>query len=381
MPSLLLREVTGAPDEVVQVRTHLARSLEGGAPLAVLPDQPAPWRDRLAAAVQPARPVPPGVALVVPTSGSAGEPTGLLLGADALTWAAQRVTARLGGAGSWLLALPLTHVAGLMVLVRSHVAGTDVVALDLTQGFTSQAFAAAVQVLPGPRTYASLVPTQLARVLDSDAAPAAARLDAVLLGGAGAPPALLERAAAAGVRVVTSYGMTETCGGCVLDGVPLPGVTVTLDTAGRIHLDGPMLATARRSAQGEAPLPRPLPTPDAGRWHHGALQVLGRLDDVVVTGGVSVPLGSVEQLLSEHPGLADVAAVGVPDARWGTQVVVVAVPRDPARPPTAAQVRAFVHARAEPAFVPAQVVLVDALPRPAPGKLDRRALRALVETP
>jgi O-succinylbenzoic acid--CoA ligase len=380
MPSLLLAEVTGAPHEADEVRAHLDRALQGGPPLAVLPAEPAPWRARLAAAVQPHLPVPVGVALMVPTSGSTGEPTGLLLGADSLTWAAQRVQERLGGAGSWLLALPLTHVAGLMVLVRSHVAGSDVVALDLTRGFHPGEFAAAVQAMPGPRRYASLVPTQLARVLDGAAA-AAARLDAVLLGGAGAPPALLARAGAAGVRVVTSYGMTETCGGCVLDGVPLPGVTVTLDSSGRVHLDGPMLATARRTAQGDAPLPRPLPTPDRGRWHDGALQVLGRLDDVVVTGGVSVPLSSVEGLVSEHPGLVDVAALGVPDARWGTRVVVVAVPRDPARAPTAAQVRAFVHARAEPAFVPAEVVLVDALPRPAPGKLDRRALLALVPTP
>jgi O-succinylbenzoic acid--CoA ligase len=380
MPSLLLREVTGAPGEAAAVRADLARALEQGRPLAVLPAQPAAWRARLAAAVQPTLPVPGGVALVVPTSGSAGDPTALLLGSHALTWAGERVLARLGGAGTWLLALPLSHVAGLMVLVRAHVSQADVVALDLTAGFDPQGFAAAVEAMPGPRRYASLVPTQLARLLDGGAAQAAARLDAVLLGGAAAPSALLERAAAAGVRAVTSYGMTETCGGCVLDGRPLPGVTVTVDEATRVHLDGPMLATARRTAGGDAPLPRPLPTPDAGHWRDGRLQVLGRLDDVVVTGGVSVPLGSVEGLLLEYPALADVAAVGVPDAQWGTRVVVVAVPRDPARPPTVAQVRAFVHERAEPAFVPREVVLVDALPRPAPGKIDRPALRALLES-
>jgi O-succinylbenzoic acid--CoA ligase len=344
---------------------------------ALLPAGPAAWRARLESAVQPGRPVPDDVDLVLPTSGSTAAPTGVLITAAAWRWAASAVLARLGGPGSWLLALPLTHVAGVMVVARAGVSGSDVVAVDLEHGFRADAFARAVDALPPGRAYTSLVPIQLRRLLEHDPAPLR-RFDAVLVGGAAAPAGLLDQAAQHGVRVVRSYGMTETCGGCVLDGVPLDGVTVTLQQSGRICLDGPMLASARRTATADEPLPRPLPTPDTGRWRQGLLHVLGRLDDVVLSGGVSVPLSRVDELLCEHPGLAEAAAVGVDDPDWGTRVVAVAVPRDAACPPTAADVRRFVHERAEPAFVPVEVVLVDALPRPAPGKLDRAALRALV---
>ena len=114
---------------------------------------------------------------------------------------------------------------------------------------------------------------------------------------------------------------------------------------------------------------------DLGEWREGRLHVLGRADDVVQSGGVSVPLATVESLLHEHPDVAEVAAVGVDDPVWGTRVVALAVPRPDVVPPPVADVRAFVHARAEPACVPADVVWVDALPRPAPGKVDRAAVR------
>ncbi len=344
---------------------------------ALLPAGPPAWRARLEAAVVPRRPVPDPVDLVLPTSGSLAAPTGVLITAEAWRWAASAVLERLGGPGSWVLALPLTHVAGVMVVARACVSGSVVVTADLEHGFRADAFAQAVDTLPPGRAYTSLVPTQLARLLEREPA-LLRRFDAVLVGGAAAPSALLTRAAEHGVRVVTSYGMTETCGGCVLDGVPLPGVAVTLRRSGRICVDGPMLAAARRTAAADEPLPRPLATPDAGEWQHGRLHVLGRLDDVVLSGGVSVPLSSVDDLLAEHPGLADAATVGVDDPDWGTRVVAVAVPRDPDQCPTSADVRDYVHQRAEPAFVPAEVVFVTALPRPAPGKLDRAALRDMV---
>jgi o-succinylbenzoate---CoA ligase len=374
----------GGPADAAAVSAVLARSLTGQATeaLSVLPVGPDAWRATLRVAVRPDRPVPDEVAVALPTSGSTGGPAGVLLGAAPLRWTATSMTRRLGGAGSWVLALPVTHVAGLMVLVRALVTGSAVVPVDLRPGFRPEAFAAAADRLPPGRAYTSLVPTQLARLLDAGETAVAAlrRFDAVLLGGAAASADLLARAAAAGVVVATSYGMTETCGGCVVDGRPLPEVGVALDDSGRIRLAGPMLATARRRGDRDVPIGPWWDTADAGRWDGDRLVVLGRLDDVVLCGGVSVPLGQVDALLAACPDLRDAVAVGVADPTWGTRIDAIGVPRDPHRPPTLEQVRAFVAARAEPAFVPHRLVLVDRLPRPAPGKIDRPAARRLAET-
>lgn len=370
-------DVAGEPTDAARVAAALAEALDPscGHALAVLPGGPQPWRDTLAGAVQPARPVPDPVALVVPTSGSTGAPAGVLLSADGLAHAADAVVERLGGPGSWLLALPLTHVAGLMVLVRSLRSGTAVVPVDTRGGFRPERWADAVAALPAGRAYASLVPTQLARLLDADPEPLR-RLDALLLGGAAAPPGLLARAADQGVAVVASYGMTETAGGCVLGGRPLPGVEVDVGEGGRLTVAGPTVAWGVRRGGVDTPLHGRLPTHDLGAWQDGRLRVLGRVDEVVQSGGVSVPLATVDALLHDHPGVREAAAVAVADPVWGSRVVAVAVARDPAQPP--ADLRAFVHERAEPAFVPAEVIWVDALPRPVPGKVDRAALGALV---
>jgi O-succinylbenzoic acid--CoA ligase len=370
-------DVAGEPQDAARVGEALEQALDPGAreALAVLPVQPQPWRERLAAAVQPRRPVPDPVALVVPTSGSTGAPAGVLLSATALAHAADAVVERLGGPGAWLLALPLTHMAGLMVLVRALRTSRPVVAVDTHAGFRPQPWAEAVAALPPGRAYASLVPTQLARLLEADPEPLR-RLDAVLLGGAAAPSGLLRRAAEQGVRVVASYGMTETCGGCVLDGRPLPGVQVSTGAHGRLSVAGPTVAWGVRRGGVDTPLHGRLTTHDVGYWEDGRLRLRGRVDDVVNSGGVSVPLATVEALLHDHPDVREAAAVPVADPVWGVRVVAVAVARDPARPPE--DLRAFVHERAEPAFVPATVVWVDALPRPVPGKVDRAALRALV---
>lgn len=373
---------TGSPEDAASVGDALRRVLAAGADeaLSVLPTGPAPLRESLAAAVRPDRPVPDGVALVVPTSGSTGAPTGVLLSAASLRWSARTVNDALGGPPAWVLALPLTHVAGLMVLVRAGLGGAEVSAVDLRRGFTTAGFDEAVAALPPGRAVASLVPTQLARLL-ADRSEGLTGLAAVLLGGAPTPADLLAQAEAAGVRVVRSYGMTETCGGCVLDGRPLPGVGVRV-ADGRLRLSGPMLAQARRVAGRDEPLVGPdgwFATPDAGTWDGRRLTVTGRLDDVLVSGGVNVPLAAVETLLASHPDILEAACVGEPDPAWGTRVVAAVVPRDPAAAPTAEQVRAFVQGRAEPAFAPARLVLVEAIPRPAPGKVDRAALRALVE--
>lgn len=332
-----------------------------------------------------AAPVPDDVALLVRTSGSTGAPREVMLTAGALRASAEATHRRLAGPGRWLLPLPPSHVAGLQVLVRSLVAGTTPAVLG--PPFRVDAFAAAVGRMPdgdGPR-YTSLVPTQVHRLLASDEGRAAlAAFDAVLLGGAAAPPGLVDAARAAGARVVTTYGMSETCGGCVYDGVPLDGVTVDLDADGRILVAGPVLAAGYRGRPDlDAELfevvdgTRRLRTSDLGRWSDDAgerrLEVLGRADDMLVTGGVKVPPAAVERVLAQRPGVGEVLVVGVPDPEWGQALVAVVVPPAGAPGPELDDLR---HAAAEALGGPAaprHLVTLAALPLRGPGKPDRRA--------
>lgn len=364
--------VVDAQDPVHDLMPRLADALDAGPALAALHAGPARKAGRLD------EPVDDGVALLLPTSGSTGAPKVVELTASALRSSARSTHDRLGGPGTWLLALPLTHVAGWQVLVRSHVVGLEPGVLGLADGFQPGAFADAVRALDGPRRYTSLVPTQLARLLDDDAGRVAvASLDGVLLGGAAASSTLLARARAAGARVVTTYGMTETCGGCVYDGVPLKGVRARLDDEGRVLLAGPVLARGYRSGAGERFVTedgeRWFVTADAGRWRaDGSLEVLGRLDDVLVTGGEKVAPAAVEDALTGRAGVAECVVVGVPDADWG-QVVTAVVVAEPGAAPTTHQVRELLRPLLPAAALPRHVVVVGALPLRGPGKADRVA--------
>ena len=347
----------------------LLAALDGSGP-AVLPLSTDPSEAaRVLAAVRPDEPLEDDeVCLVVPTSGSSGVPKGVLLTAACLTASATAALDRLGGPGWWQLALPVTHIGGLQVLLRSL----------LTTGEPAVGpFEQATAALPPGRRYCSLVPTQLTRLLA--AGPAAVRAvasyDAVLLGAAAASPQLLERAAAAGVRVVTTYGMSETSGGCVYDGTPLPGVQVSFAPDGRIRLTGDLVARGYRlrpDLTAEAFAGRTFTTGDAGRDVAGRLVVDGRLDDLINTGGEKVAPLAVEAALASHEGVADVAVLGVPDAEWGQRVVAVVVPRGAGL--TLAQAREHVTARVSRVAAPREVRLVDALPMLASGKIDRVAL-------
>jgi O-succinylbenzoic acid--CoA ligase len=332
--------------------------------------------------------VPDGVALLVRTSGSTGTPREVLLTADALRASAEATHRRLEGPGHWLLPLPPTHVAGLQVLVRSLVAGTTPEVLD--GPFRADAFADATRRLPageGPR-YTSLVPTQLHRLFDSpEGRDALLTYDAVLLGGAAAPTDMVARARELGARVVTTYGMSETCGGCVYDGLPLDGVRVELDEDGRIRIAGPVLAAGYRdrpdldaAAFEHRDGTRWLRTSDLGRQVPGPparLEVLGRADDVLVTGGVKVPPAAVERALAGLPGIGELLVVGVPDAEWGQALVAVVVPAAGTPGPTLDELRrGAADALGGPA-APRHLVLVDALPLRGPGKPDRRGAAEL----
>ena len=343
---------------------NVAAALDGTGPPLLPTTDP-----RVVAAMQPDVPLEhDDVAVVVPTSGSTGEPKGALLTAANLRASATATAERLGGPGQWLLALPTTHIGGLQVLVRSVLAGTEPVRLDGPT--TVEAFEAAAARLDGPRRYVSLVPTQLGRLVDS---PALQGFDAVLLGGAAAPAALLARARARGVRVVTTYGMSETSGGCVYDGVPLRGVSV--DAGDRLRITGPVVARGYRlrpDLTAEAFDGDTFTTSDVGRWDGDRLVVLGRADDVVVTGGEKVAPAAVQAALAEHPSVVDVAVVGVPDDEWGERVVAVVVLRAPL---TLEQARDHVTARVSRVAAPRELRVVDALPLLPSGKIDRMGLR------
>lgn len=357
----------------------VAQALDGTGPALLAQDPGARMPDD----------VPDDVAAVVSTSGSTGVPRRVWLGSDALLASITAAAARLGGPGRWLLALPLTHVAGLQVLARAAVAGRAPVVLP-PGPFRPRAFAAATATLPAGRRYTSLVPTQLHRLLDDadcDVLAAARSFDAILVGGAALSPALAARAADAELRVVTTYGMSETCGGCVYDGVPLDGVRLALDDAGRVLIAGPVLAHGYDdpSATADAFLTvagvRHLRTQDLGVLDEGPpqrLDVLGRADDVVLTGGVNVPVAPVEAALAGWGGLGEVCVVGVPDDAWGQRVVAVATVTGPA--PTLDAVRARVRDAVGPVSAPRSLVIVDALPLRGPGKVDRRATADLART-
>ncbi len=333
---------------------------------------------------QPPPPRDPGPGQVVmATSGSTGQPKWVQLSAAALGASAAASHGRLGGPGRWLLALPTQHVAGLQVLVRTALAGTLPVVVDLRGGFDPFAFAAAARRMAGEdgRRYTALVPTQLERLLDTNPE-LLDHFDAVLLGGAAAPEGLLRRAQGAGVRVVTTYGMTETAGGCVYDGWPLDGIRIRVDGEGSVELAGPVLASGYLDAPEETAVAFRdgwFRTCDLGRLDsQGRLQVLGRADDMIVTGGLNVSPAEVEAVLTGLAGVAAACVVGVPDPEWGQRVTAVVVPTDPGRPPDPVALRVAARRLLTGPQVPKEIVLFDALPLRAVGKPDRRVIQTIL---
>ena len=310
--------------------------------------------------------------VVLATSGSSGVPKQVVLSREAVLASAAASAARVGGAGPWVLALPSSYVAGFNVVVRSLVAGHRPALL----GDRPLVHAAA------PGGFLSVVPTQLHRWLASPAERAAlARLHTVLVGGGPVDPSLRTHAAEAGVRVVATYGSAETCGGCVYDGLPLDGVGLALATDGRIRITGPMLFDGylddERGTRG-ALVDGWFLTSDAGRLDEdGRLSVLGRVDDMVVSGGVNVPAAAVAGRLREHPAVTAAEVVGVPDPEWGSRVVAVLSLVDAVGDLALDDARDWVAARHPRAWAPRDVVVVPSLPMLTNGKVDRLAVRDL----
>ena len=324
-------------------------------------------------------------AVIIGTSGSTGAPKGVELSAAALLHSARaslaRVDARPGQ--RWLCCLPATHIAGIQVLVRSLVSGTEPVLASRADAET---------VAGSGCAHVSLVPVQLQRLLadqsrQSDISTPLAGFASVLLGGAAASQSLLGEARAAGVPVVTTYGMTETCGGCVYDGRPLDGVMVgaggtggvpCIASSGRIWIRGPVLFSRYRGGVAGTEVVHDgwFRTGDLGQVDaSGRLTVRGRADEVINTGGHKVVPGEVAAVLGTCPGVRDVAVVGQPDAEWGERVVAVVVPADRADPPTLELVRLHVRQRLPRYAAPSRVVIVDAVPMLPSGKHDIARLK------
>lgn len=337
-----------------------------------------------------------GTAVVVTTSGSTGVPKSVILSRDALTASALATAARIGE-GAWLLALPASYVAGLQVLVRAVISGREPAVLSGT--FSPQAFAAAALMMTssdgGRRipTFTSLVPAQLSKLLDagerdSVVLTALRSFQTILIGGQALPAATLERAQDSGVRVVRTYGSSETSGGCVYDGVPLDRVGLRV-VDGEVQVSGPTLADGYlgdveltdssflRDRDGT----RWYRTGDAGMLDDGVLRVRGRIDNVIVSGGVNISLDRVERTVRSVPGLASAVVVGVPDAKWGEASVIVAPRGEALRRSETIQLeeaRTAVDAEIGPFARPSRMVLVDEIATLPSGKPDREAIRRAI---
>lgn len=363
---------------------ELLEAWDGGAAVApVDPGLAGPARDDLIRRLRPAElwtetsrdrltesePVPESTALVVQTSGSTGEPRAVLLSRSALDAAATAGARRLGQrpGDRWLCCLPAHTVGGLMVIVRSLLAGRRPA---MVERFSEEDVRRREDAV-----YTSLVPAMLARLLEASIDVSGFR--AIVLGGGASPPDLVARARATGATVVTSYGMTETCGGVVYDGVPLDGVRVRIGAGDRVELSGPVLFSGYLRAPGltaETLRDGWFTTSDVGGFDdHDRLTVWGRADDVIVSAGNLVAPAEVAAALRTHPGVADAVVLGAPDAERGHIVAAFVVARSGALlAPN--ELSAHVAALLPPYKAPRRVIVVDELPQLAPGKVDRVAL-------
>lgn len=359
------------PDDLVSYLRALTDALDSTGPVLAPYANQAPELPEVSA-------IPDGLALVISTSGSTGVPKRAMLTRDALIASADATLERLSGPGQWLLSMPAHHIAGIQVLIRSIRSGFDPVQLTT---FSIEGFVRATDRLIAPRRYTSLVPTQLSWMLDAgeESRAALSSYDAILLGGAPSPSVLLVTAREAHIHVLTTYGMSETAGGCVYDGTPLTPTGVNLADDGRITLTGATVAagylanpdrTATAFGRTRDGI-RTFRTNDIGTWQNRQLHVLGRIDDLINTGGLKVAPRIVEEAATGLSDVREAVALGLPDDEWG-HVVGLAVR---ARKPLQLQdIRDYLREYLPSYALPRKLLLAEQLPLRGPGKPDRVAL-------
>jgi O-succinylbenzoic acid--CoA ligase len=312
-------------------------------------------------------PAAAGVAAVIVTSGTTGTPKGVELTRPGLETMARGVSERLAvtAADHWLACLPLQRVAGLAIIARAWVAGVPWTALDVWHAATvagaPQSFGA---------TLVSFVPTMLRRQLLGRAPVDAWRV--ILIGGASCPPDLRLP------NVVTTYGMTETWGGCALDGVPLDGVELRIADDGEVLVHSPAVMRGYRLAPDETRAVLDADgwfhTGDIGTLENGVLSVIDRKKDIVISGGVNVSPARVEAVLRAHPAIADVCVIGAPDPEYDERVVAVVVPRAPLG---LNELRAFARDQLPADHLPRELRFAEQIPKTEDGKPQRHLLREL----
>jgi len=353
--------------------------------------------------------LPEQVSFILSTSGST-KPGGRLVGISlvALRASHQATAQRLGGTGTWVSALPRDHIAGFQVIARAYAGGTEPATIDMTGGFKLSRLREALENISPANApiYLSLVPTQMTRALADPETLKALRLcSAILVGGARISPSLLVAGREQGLKLVTTYGMTETCGGCVYDGVPLPGVKVAVNE-GRICLSTPTLMSGYLEAESDPEIREIsditwLITNDAGRIifdDEGAskvamqtidssipahLEVLGRLDDTIISGGENISLPLVARA-AEQAGFPGIEFCGLPDEEWGQLLCTVfaessiaaSIPNPENLDPLhlGAQLRAALRGSLPASHLPRAVAMLPHFPLLPSGKLDRHAL-------
>ena len=363
----------------------LEEALTGQRTLLPVPANDPARTNLLRNTLKPGAPIDEDIALVVSTSGSTGKPKGAMLTPANLISSADATHQVLGGEGQWLLAMPAAYIAGIQVLIRSMVAGVEPAFIDLTRGFNVAEFAARAHELArtGERTYTALTPMQLAKATSTLKGIDALRtFSAVLVGGAATNPRLLDSARKLRINVVTTYGSSETSGGCVYNGRPIAGAHVKIQD-GRIHLGGPMVARGYHSVD-SLPLADDLKdgwfrTSDAGELEGGVLTVLGRTDNVISSGGFKLHPEVLEEELLRIDGVTAACVVGKQDARFGQRICAAytgsaAVPDILDALADAEDAGRIAHWQ-----IPKELKSVAALPQLGPGKVDRAAVLELFD--